>query len=101
MVFLANLLCFLRMGGYKPLEDPESFKQCIEETEKLFLMFHGITGFQPELAANGWSEILHAANAVIDLTDEAVRNPVVQLLQNNRHVDSVFLQAFAKAKTIP
>ena len=97
MIFLANLLCFLRMGEYKPLEDPESFKQCVEETERLFFMFHNNNGFQPESAAKRWSEILSVANSIVDLTDESVLSPVVQLLQNNPPVDSVFLQAFAKA----
>ena len=97
IVFLANLLCFLRMGECKPLEDPESFKQCVEETERLFFMFHNNNGFQPESAAKRWSEILSVANSIVDLTDESVLGPLIQLLQNNPNDDSVFLQAFTNA----
>ena len=85
------------MGGYQPLEDPESFKQCIEETEKLFFMYYNSTGFQPELAANRWREILNVANAVIDLTDEPIRLPVSQLFYQSPSVVSVFLEGFSKA----
>ena len=97
LVFLANLLCFLRMGGYQPLEDPESFKQCIEETERLFFMYYSSSSFQPEMAANRWREILSVANAVIDLTDEPVRSPVSQLFYQSPPVDSIFLEGFSKA----
>ena len=85
------------MGGYKPLEDPESFKRSIEETERLFFMYYSNTGFQPELAAIRWREILCVANAVIDLTDAPVLSPVTQLFQQSPDVDGVFSEAFTKA----
>ena len=85
------------MGGYKPLEDPESFKQCIEETERLFYMYYNSTSFQPEMAANRWREILRVANAVIDLTDEPIRSPVSQLLKHSPTVEGIFLESFSKA----
>ena len=88
------------MGEYKPLEDPESFKQCIEETERLFFTYYNNTGFDPEVAARRWREILIVANAVIDLTDGSDMSPVVQLLQHHPSADSIFLQAFSKANPV-
>ena len=97
LVFLANLLCFLRMDGYQPLEDPESFKHGIEETERLFFMYYNSTSFQPELAADRWRQIQSVANAIVDLTDEPIRLPVSQLFHYSHPVDSVFLEGFSKA----